>query len=338
MPSLSSKLTCRKQSVALPLRFFRRLMLSVATLILTACAAQPVHQDTDSPARAATSTTPRASQITEIDGQQVEYWLSRAPQARASLIFENGLMLPFSTWQAVISAFTDNCNVLVYNRAGVSRSTLPTVPQTPTQVVQQLRQLLQDRQLQPPYLLIGHSLGGQYVQFFAQHYPDQVSGMVLVDALPPGLVKPIAKFPWFTRLGLWLFAPEYAQREISNIAPLGERLLAEPGFYRKPMIRLVAATNPTAPKPEGLIKDLWKGALYAEDFGVWAIDPDIAEAHMDQLYPQAIVQQLQTPHRIQETHPKVVIDAINTVIDIMAQRGASAMINETMDTVITKTQ
>ncbi len=254
-----------------------------------------------------------ATQLVGIGGRQVEYWASHAPQARASLVFENGLMLPLTTWQAVASALAHCCNMLAYNRAGVGRSTLPDQPQAAHQVAGDLLALLQSQGMRPPYILVGHSLGGQFAQLFASHYPDLVGGMVLVDALPVGTVKPVAEFPWFTRLGLWLFAPEQARREIDAIHPMGEALLAGARLEGKPIVRLVAQSN--APKPEGLVKDLLKGVVLAGDFDVWAVDPDEAEVRMDALYPQSIVRPVQAHHRVQEVAPEVVIEAIQQVME-----------------------
>ncbi len=39
--------------------------------------------------------------------------------------------------------------------------------------------------LSPPYVLVGHSLGGQYVELFARLHPDEVVGVVLVDSRHP---------------------------------------------------------------------------------------------------------------------------------------------------------
>lgn len=249
------------------------------------------------------------AQLALVFGRQVEVSATRVPQARATVVFENGLMLPLTSWQAVRSALGDCCHTVAYNRAGVGRSAETSEPASPGQVAQDLQRLLQDQQLPPPYIVVGHSLGGQYAQTFASLYPDQVQGLVLVDALPVGVVKRGADFPWFTRLALWLFAPDFARREIMGIHPMGEALMAGPRFDGQRVIRLVAHSQ-ASPKAEGLIKDLWKGVILAEDFGVWAVDPDEAEARMDQLYPQSIVRPVQVHHRVQETAPQVVVEAI----------------------------
>lgn len=254
------------------------------------------------------------SQLADVDGRQLEYWAHHAPGAQATLVFENGLMLPLTTWQRVTSAFTLNTNMLAYNRPGVGRSTESELSSDPMQTVEQLRKLLQAQQFSPPYVLVGHSLGGQYVQLFAERFPEQVRAIVLVDALPIGIVKPLEDFPWYTRWGLSLFAPSYVKREVESIYPMGETVLAAADRFDKPMIRLVALIDPPPPPPQGLIRDLLNGVLYAEDFGVWSIDPDEGERRMDELYPQSVVRHVPAVHRIQEATPEAVIASIQELM------------------------
>jgi len=134
--------------------------------------------------------------------------------------------------------------------------------------------------------------------------------MVLADALPPWALKPSTDFPWYTKLGLWILAPDHARREIHNAHAMGQSLLAQPGNFRKPVIRLVADTDPAATKPEGIVKGLLRGVVYAEDFGVWAMNPDDAERRLDDVYPASVVRRLKANHRLPELAPDVVVEAI----------------------------
>lgn len=261
-------------------------------------------------------------QLAQPGGQALEFWIHRANRPRATLVFENGLMLPFTTWTKVVQALGDEADMVLYNRPGVGRSAAREQTQDPATTVRLLRDLLREQGVSAPYILVGHSLGGQYAQLFARLYPQEVGALLLVDALPPGVLKPTDQFPWYTQLGLQLFAPEYARREIAGAHAMGELLLGEPGTFDKPMIRLVAAPDPAVGKPEGLIVDLAKGVIYAEDFGVWAVDPDIAEKRLDLLYPRSVVRELRARHRMQEDAPTVVVDAIR---ELMAQAGCSRL-------------
>ncbi|GAA1374058.1 alpha/beta fold hydrolase [Catellatospora chokoriensis] len=66
------------------------------------------------------------------------------------------------------------------------RSTpVPPMPRDPAELVAELHKLLAVAGEPGPYVLVGHSLGGALSQLYARTHPDQVSGMVLVDAGAP---------------------------------------------------------------------------------------------------------------------------------------------------------
>ena len=265
------------------------------------------------------------AKLTQIDTATIESAEHRIPNAKATIVFENGLLLDLSTWKAVAAGLKQCCNLLFYNRPGVGRSTRGDTEISPESESSRLYQLLKERELPPPYILVGHSLGGQYVQAYTKRYPEQVDGLVLVDALPLGVAKPYHEFPWFTRVGLWIFASKTARQEIANIEPMGKYVLENPDFYNEPMIRIIAQSSPQQHKPQGLIKDLLRGVIYAENFGVWAMDPEIAEARMSSFYPHAEVRSRPANHRIQEQYPEVVIEAVLSLVEksknLMGDRG-----------------
>jgi pimeloyl-ACP methyl ester carboxylesterase len=253
-------------------------------------------------------------QTSRLGGDTIEFAAVRVSKPRATLVFENGLMLDLSTWQQVARALNNCCDLLFYNRPGVGQSESASTPLTPQLAADRLQRLLQQQQLSPPFVLIGHSLGGQYAQVFATRYPAQVSAMLLVDALPLGVVKPISEFPWYTRAGLWAGASAATREEIANIHAMGNYVLQQPTPFNRPMIRIVTQTKTPKKPSAGLVKNLLNGLIYAEDFGVWAVDPDEAERQLDVLYPQAEVRPMLANHRVQEQYPDAVADAIFSVL------------------------
>jgi pimeloyl-ACP methyl ester carboxylesterase len=70
---------------------------------------------------------------------------------------------------------------VLYDRAGTGWSDDADLPRSADEVTDELRALLQVAAPPPPYLLVGHSLGGIYVQRFAQRFPDEVAGLLLLD-------------------------------------------------------------------------------------------------------------------------------------------------------------
>ncbi|HEX5046601.1 MAG TPA: alpha/beta hydrolase [Gammaproteobacteria bacterium] len=101
---------------------------------------------------------------------------------RPVVVLESGLGERLDTWKSVqheVSRFTETFS---YNRAGYPGSPAAEGTRDAVAVVDELRELLKRRGLEPPYLLVGHSLGGLYVQYYARNFPDEVTGLVLVDS------------------------------------------------------------------------------------------------------------------------------------------------------------
>lgn len=102
-----------------------------------------------------------------------------------TIVFEAGLGNDSSTWRFVAGPVAKFARVVLYDRAGLGQS-LPMMDRnsaiTADRAVTNLRKLLATAAIRPPYFLVGHSLGGLYVQMFARQYPSEVSGVVLLDS------------------------------------------------------------------------------------------------------------------------------------------------------------
>jgi pimeloyl-ACP methyl ester carboxylesterase len=85
------------------------------------------------------------------------------------------------TWKLVQPAVAQFARVVAYDRAGLGQSEADDAPPTPQRIANQLHALLQNAGIKPPYVLVGHSIGGPYVRMFAGLYPSEVAGLVYVD-------------------------------------------------------------------------------------------------------------------------------------------------------------
>ncbi len=77
-----------------------------------------------------------------------------------------------------VSQFTTS---VLYDRAGTGWSDLVDLPRAAAEVTDELRSLLHEAGVPAPYLLVGHSLGGAYAQRYAQRFPDEVAGLLLLE-------------------------------------------------------------------------------------------------------------------------------------------------------------
>ncbi len=86
------------------------------------------------------------------------------------------------SWRAVQAAVAETTRICTYDRAGYGWSDAGPQPRSAGQIVDELHALLSAAAIPGPYVLVGHSMGGYTVRLYADRYPDEVAGMVLVDA------------------------------------------------------------------------------------------------------------------------------------------------------------
>lgn len=98
-----------------------------------------------------------------------------------SVIFEAGLGDQIRAWAMVQPAIAKITRACSYDRAGLGFSDPSGRPGIATNAVDDLHRLLAAASIKPPYVLVGHSLGGLYMQLFADRHRSEVAGMVLVD-------------------------------------------------------------------------------------------------------------------------------------------------------------
>jgi len=90
-----------------------------------------------------------------------------------------GFALQYAQIQSAVSAFT---RVMSYDRAGQGWSDCSPKPRTPVNLAGELKALLGKLDLQPPYVLVGHSFGGLLTRIYAGFHPEEVAGVILVDS------------------------------------------------------------------------------------------------------------------------------------------------------------
>jgi pimeloyl-ACP methyl ester carboxylesterase len=112
------------------------------------------------------------------------------------LVFENGWGADQGNWAPLLAALEDRYLYFTYDRAGVGDSQDDGQEPTPLYVSQRLRALLQKVGLAPPYVLVGHSLGGVYVRAYAGYFPEEVAGLVFVDPADITETKQDWKLPY----------------------------------------------------------------------------------------------------------------------------------------------
>ncbi|HLZ98269.1 MAG TPA: alpha/beta fold hydrolase [Steroidobacteraceae bacterium] len=159
-----------------------------------------------------------------------------------TVILESGFGDTLDIWQPIQPQIAANCaRTFSYNRAGYLDSDPSADARDAASIVGELREELQRRNLNPPYVLVGHSLGGLYMQYFARNFPGEVAGLVLIDSThwQQGLrVDSTANTPYDSRKAIMLYMPLVMRRELSDSTEAGLEVNGSPGAWAIPTIVL----------------------------------------------------------------------------------------------------
>ena len=90
-----------------------------------------------------------------------------------------------SYWAWVQPEVAKQVRVCVYDRAGFGWSESDAEPESPERTARNLHTLLTNAGIDGPYVLVGHSKGGLYERQYAEMYPQEVAGLVLLDSSHP---------------------------------------------------------------------------------------------------------------------------------------------------------
>ena len=137
-------------------------------------------------------------------------------QGSPAVIFEGGFGTGIASWSTVQRDVAAFAQTVSYDRAGIGQSDPGPKPRSAKQIAAELHTALEKAGVKPPYVMVGHSFGGIYVRVFADMYPKEVVGLVLID-------------PSQESFNDWLVKnqPDRVKAGQSNIAKASEGVQAE---------------------------------------------------------------------------------------------------------------
>jgi pimeloyl-ACP methyl ester carboxylesterase len=114
---------------------------------------------------------------------RLSYMLSGA--GAPPIVLFNGAGMSLQGWQPLYPEIETLGRVFGWNRFGMQGSDAPRERQTGARVLGSLRELLGYVALAPPYVLVAHSLGGLFANLYARLYPEEVAGVLFLEATHP---------------------------------------------------------------------------------------------------------------------------------------------------------
>lgn len=226
-----------------------------------------------------------------------ERWVESAVAGQGGpvVVFESGLGADLHAWENVFPKVAGFTTAFAWSRPGLGASEPTEGPRTGRVAVEELRALLRASGLSPPYVLVGHSLGGLYLQLFARRYPAEVAGLVLVDSSHPsqmaGARGRLPSTPWTMLLRLYMTGTR--RHEFSGLNQTGGDVLRAPVF-EGPVTVLAAGRDPAGQDPS---RD------------------QVMRLDIARLYPGSHLQWVDSGHNIQRQHPDVVVDTIRALVE-----------------------
>lgn len=259
---------------------------SLAALILSISAATQLASQSD-----------HTGQLVEVGPHKM--FLNCTGNARgATVILEAGTGDASEVWNAVQKQVEQFAHVCSYDRLGLEKSDKLTVAHTADEIVDDLHQLLQSAHVPPPYVMVGHSIGGIYVRKYAAIYPTEVTGLVLLDSAHEEQFSRVSEISpeWAKRISDRFPADE---QRAQGFLPQNERLA---WHFNGPLIVIEhgqmapsVASDPMAKQSEAVFQLLQKDLVSRSKYGQLRV----AE---------------KSGHYIQRDQPELVTQAIKDVI------------------------
>jgi pimeloyl-ACP methyl ester carboxylesterase len=131
---------------------------------------------------------PPPGELVDIGGYRLHLHCTGERKADQPLVvIEAGSGSSSPDWVLVQPEIAEFARVCTYDRAGLGWSDPGPQPRSSQQYASELHALLEAAGEEPPFLLVAHSLGAHTVRIYTDEHPEDVVGMVLVDArLPSG--------------------------------------------------------------------------------------------------------------------------------------------------------
>jgi pimeloyl-ACP methyl ester carboxylesterase len=232
---------------------------------------------------------------------------------------------------ADVAKFTQVC---AYDRPGTpvgekpSRSDPVRQPTTAGDAVADLHALLSAAKAAGPYVLVGHSYGGLVVRLYASTYPDDVSGLVLVDALSEGLQDAETPAQWATQRKLMEGEIRDSLIQYPDLERLDpdrsfDQIRAAPPLRSRPAV-VLSADRAVGPQVPSMIAAGLLPADVPPDFGyITDAAQKQAQERLARLVPNAKhVTRTNSGHEIHKEQPQLVIDSIREVVEAVRRRGS----------------
>jgi pimeloyl-ACP methyl ester carboxylesterase len=266
-------------------------------LVVAACGSSTPSPAADAPPSTTTTTIERpdglVDELVAIDGGRMHLRCTGSGDTTVLLIA--GWGDGGESWGAIEAPLAEQARVCSYARFGTGASDAPTTTQTFETQATDLHALLEAAGEPGPYVVVGHSFGGPEAVTFTSQHPDEVAGLMLVDASPTSWPTTACSVPAWEELCAVMSDPALDPERL-DVFPAFDAVASIPSLGDIPMTVMTAAHRVDPALTPGELARL--DAAWAEGVEGWAA-----------LSPASTVVTVQdTGHVIQIDQPALVIE------------------------------
>lgn len=133
-------------------------------------------------------------QLIEIDNHKMHIYASGEGSPTVVFTAGSGTPCAYTDYYCIQKEVSKTARTISYDRPGFGWSEPTSIPRTIDKQVDELHQLLSRAGENPPYILVGHSLSSLEVIRYAQVFPEEVFGVILIDGGNPALYADYSEF------------------------------------------------------------------------------------------------------------------------------------------------
>ena len=251
-----------------------------------------------------------------------------------TVLFEAGLGGNYMDWVLVQPTIAEQTRACAYDRSGMGYSDYVGESLDTQATAQRLHHLLNQAQIETPYILVGHSIGGIHVRSFYELYPEDVLGMVLIDSshenqgkflpAPPAIVDTISSVvPLLARIGVLrgfgiadqnIVTDHLTSEQVAQTSAMVNRTAFWQGLIAENQMVTTDTNQPVAPSSMG---DLPLIVISQDVASMEETDPEMANLWLE-LQGELVALSTDSTHIIAENsghyvhydNPQTVIDSI----------------------------
>lgn len=206
-------------------------------------------------------------QMVSVNGHEMSVYTEGKGNATLVFLAGGGTASPILDFRSLYSRLSGEYKIAVVERAGYGFSEVADVPRDIDTVLEETRESLKLAGVKAPYILFPHSMSGLEAIYWAQKYPEEVSGIVGLDAAVPGAYANVSipngilfdLFSFGAKMGITRFIPSMIDGEAAIMAGTltdHEKEIYKAVYYRrtetKPMISEMESVKSNARKVSGM--------------------------------------------------------------------------------------